>query len=107
MDSGWAAIGGSLVGGLCTFGGTLLVEYLKGKRARKLDKIRKSHLLKMLSLEQKSWRSLSMLSAAIGADEETTTALLLEIGARRSMTDSDSWSLLSRNPFPEFPNESP
>jgi hypothetical protein len=40
-------------------------------------------------------------SDAIGADEDITAALLLEIGARKSRkAESESWGLISRNPFP-------
>jgi hypothetical protein len=47
-------------------------------------------------------RSIENLSSAIGGDEETTAALLLEIGARKSMTKGkDNWALVSRVPFPD------
>ena len=42
------------------------------------------------------------LSSAIGASEQLTARLLIEIGARKGMSSkSDNWALVSRSPFPE------
>ena len=69
-----------------TLGSTALKHFLENRRSTGLDKIRKERLIKMLSGEKFKWRSMENLSSAIGGDEETTAALLLEIGARKSMT---------------------
>ena len=94
MDSGWAAIVGALVGGAASIAATWLTEHLRENRSRKLDTIRKDVLKRLLSGEKYTWRELSTLSDAIGADEETTARLLLEIGARRSLAKGrNSWGL--------------
>ena len=46
------------------------------------------------------WRSLRVLTNAIGADEETTKRLLLEIGARGSTDGKPLWCLISDHPIP-------
>ena len=94
MDSGWAAILGAIVGGTASIAATGLAEYLRVRRTNKLDTIRKSVLKRLLAGEKYKWRSLSTLADAIGADEETTARLLLEIGARRSLAKGrDSWGM--------------
>jgi len=40
-----------------------------------------------------NWRTFEGLQRAIHADQETTTRLLMEIGARRSEKEKDVWSL--------------
>jgi hypothetical protein len=106
LDSGTAAIFGACIGGTIglvgTLGSTALKHFLETRRSAGLDKIRKERLVKMLSGEKFTWRSIENLSSAIGGDEKTTTALLLEIGARKSMTKGkDNWALISRVPFPD------
>jgi hypothetical protein len=51
-------------------------------------------LKRLLSGTKYHWRSMGTLSDAIGADDETTARLLLEIGARRSLAKGrDSWGM--------------
>jgi hypothetical protein len=54
----------------------------------------------MLSIDDR-WRSIELLSAAIGAEEDRTKRLLLEIGARKSIGKKDTWGLVARHPFPK------
>jgi hypothetical protein len=100
MDEGTAAIVGAVAGGVLTLLGNWLSHYLQTHRTVSLDKIRRERLTQLLNAPKYKWRSMDMLASAIGADEETTAALLLEIGARASMAGSDSWGLISRNPYP-------
>ncbi len=103
MDSGTAALIGTVVGSATSIATTWLSEYLRTRRANRLDKIRKERLVQLLSSDKYTWRSLKTLCDAIGSDEETAVGLLLEIGARRSITGSESWALLSRAPPPDAP----
>src|ERR1700730_17324030 len=57
---------------------------------------RKSLLLRMLLDPRWPWRSLGILSHTIGADQETTKALLLEVGAQGSEDGNDLWALIAR-----------
>src|SRR4051794_3066479 len=101
MDSGWAALLGTVVGSATSIGTTWFSEYLRNKRSNKLAEIRKERLRKLLSDENYKWRSLERLCAAVGADEEMTAGLLLEIGARRSVGTKEVWTLIARTPFQE------
>ena len=101
MDSGIAALIGAAIGGATSIAATWLSEHLRNKRSNKLDQIRKDRLRRILSDEKRKWHSLEKLSAAIGADGETTAGLLLEIDARRNVGPKEVWGLISRNPYRE------
>ena len=102
MDSGTAALLGALIGALSSPVAAWATEYFKHPVTRKSDKLRRGRLKKILLLPAKKWRSIEYLSAAIGADEEKTKRLLIEIDARKSPTkDRDNWALVSRAPFPD------
>jgi hypothetical protein len=47
----------------------------------------------------RSWRTFSQCRKVIGADDETTKRLLIEVGARASEGEDNPWGLMSRNPF--------
>ena len=99
VNSIWSTAIGAIVGGAVSIGTTWLSEYLRERRTRKLDRIRQGVLKRLLSGEKYDWRSMEMLSDSIGADQETTARLLLEIGARRSLAKGrDSWGL---KPWPD------
>lgn len=101
MDSGWAALLGSFVGGLMSLAGTVLAHWLAGCDARKLDKVRQDTLKKRFAASNRQWVQIEKLMDCIGADRETTVRHLLIIGARRSMAANDSWGL---NDWPEPSN---
>jgi hypothetical protein len=106
MDNGnaviWGVIVGGLIGTFSTLAATVLKHHLETKRATSFAAVRKKRLMNLLFGPKFVWRSMSMLSSAIGADEETTASLLLEIEARRSLVDgSEDWALISRAPFPD------
>lgn len=61
-----------------------------------LERKRKCRLQRMLSDPKWDWRSLTWLSASIGADQETTKRLLMKMGARPRPTNSQYWGLESR-----------
>jgi hypothetical protein len=100
MDSGWAAIFGSIVGGIGTFGATWLNVHLNRSRADQADESAKGLLTEMLAAQEYKWRSIRSLSNVIGLSEELTRKLLLEIGARGSEKNPELWGLISRNPLP-------
>jgi hypothetical protein len=106
MDSGTSTMLGTLIGGtvglIGTLGSTALNHYLNTKKAVALNKMRKERLNHLLSGPKYTWRSMEDLCSAVGADEETTAMLLLEIGARQSMAKGrNNWALISRAPFPD------
>lgn len=97
-EGGWVVLG-TLVGAFGTLGATCLTDYLKNRREDRLNEARKKLLRAMLEDARFEWRKLTTLQHVIGADENTTKRLLLEIGARASEDGSSVWGLISRNPF--------
>ena len=91
MDSGWAALGGSLIGGLVSLGATFLAHWLTGADARKLARVRQDTLKKRLDASNRNWVPIEDLMNCIGADRDTTVQHLLMIRARRSLVGNDVW----------------
>ncbi|WP_445357631.1 hypothetical protein ACJJIC_18775 [Microbulbifer sp. ANSA002] len=93
---------GAIVGSLLTFLGNFILHQLKEGPQKKLENQRIDLLKKMLDddrFEQK-WRSLSVLSAVIGASEEETKRLLFISGARGSEETDGKWGLIKNHPLP-------
>ncbi len=92
---------GVLIGAAITAGGNFAIEWWKSKPSRSLDKARKAVLMKMLHDPRckEHWRKLSTLSRVIGADDATTTRLLIEVQARGSEKDDGFWGLLEYHPL--------
>ncbi len=99
MDAGTAGVLGALVGVLGSIGVAIVQHWLPNRRADNLAKKRRAQLLKLLSDPSYEWRNLTTLMAAIGADVQITTELLIEIDARASIPDGEKWALISRVPF--------
>lgn len=90
----WSTVVGAIIGALASITTTVVNDWLRNRRTSKLDRARKDVLLRLLSGPKYTWRSMAALSSAIGADEETTARLLLEIGARRSLDPTrNNWGL--------------
>ncbi|MFZ2267565.1 MAG: hypothetical protein WAV95_08310 [Azonexus sp.] len=98
-----AAIGflGVIVGSLFTVFGNAFMHWWKEKPARDLDAKRKELLKTMLTDARfkGGWRKLATLSRVIGADEATTTRLLIELKARGSENDDGLWGLIESHPI--------
>ena len=101
-----AGIIGIIVGALIPVLGNVLIHYLQNQQKDQLDKLRKELLVKMLDSDRfpNKWRKLETLSRVIGADDETTKRLLIEIGARGSESESNSWGLIKHHPLEEIEN---
>ena len=101
MDSGIAAILGALIGAISSPLVAWASEHFKHPVTRKSDKLPKTTGEDSL-IGDKKWRPIEYLSAAVGADEERTKRLLLEIDARQSLSKGrDNWALVARAPFPD------
>lgn len=61
-----------------------------------LDRARKRRLRNMLRRPEYLWRRIGTLSAAIGADEQTTRVLLVQISAYPQARNADMWGLEDR-----------
>jgi hypothetical protein len=93
MDSGVAVVIGAIVGALASLGGTLLAEWIKVARERKLDRVCEDTLRKRFEASDRQWVPLEKLMECIGADDKTTIRYLLMIGARRSLVGNNAWGL--------------
>ena len=109
MDSGWFVVLGSVVGGLGTFAATWLSAHLNRKRPDPSDEAAKKLLQSILDRKNWQWASIDTLANVIGADHARVRDLLLQIGARGSMRDGNTWGLISRNPIKdaEIPEDDP
>lgn len=94
-------VSGAVIGSIATVAVTWLRHYLAEKCQKKLDQPRRDLLLEMLKHKSHKWRSLDTLMHVIGADEETTIRLLLDVDARASEDGQRLWGLKSRNPLPD------
>lgn len=94
-------VAGAVIGSIATVSGQWLSHHLQQCAAKERDKPRRELLLKMLKSQKHQWRKLETLMHVVGADEETTKRLLLELGARASEDGKPLWGLIERNPLPE------
>ena len=85
---GFEEIAGAVYGSIMAVWAIFQGESLERKRKRRLQR--------MLTDPKWDWRSLTWLSASIGADHETTKRLLIKIGARPRPTNSQYWGLETR-----------
>lgn len=92
---------GAVIGSVATVAVQWLAHCLQEMASAKRDKPRKDLLRNMLRSPKYKWRNLDTLKHVVGADEETTKRLLLELGARASEDGLPLWGLVERNPLPE------
>ena len=92
---------GVVTGAVIVVAGGLLRDYLQNRPGRELDKGRKKLLLEMLRDGRfpGGWRKIATVSRVVGADEEVTKRLLIEVGARGSEKDDGMWGLIEKHPF--------
>jgi hypothetical protein len=93
-------VAGAVIGSVATIAGNIVLHCLKDRAAAKREKPRRDLLLQMLKHPEYKWRRLDTLMHVIGADEQTTKRLLLEVGARASEDGQPLWGLIERNPLP-------
>jgi hypothetical protein len=76
---------------------------LKERTKAKKEEPRRKLLIELLEdpKHTQHWCLLDMLMAVIGADEETTKRLLIEIGARGSQDINRNWGLIKYHPIGE------
>jgi hypothetical protein len=93
---------GGIVGSLLTLVGNIVLHKLNEKPQKELDEKRKTTLKTMLEDDRfpEKWRNINTLSAVIGASEEETKRLLVEIEARGSEKADGKWGLIKDHPFP-------
>jgi hypothetical protein len=77
-------LSGIIVGAVIQIAGNVIKHYLEQRVKDRTDEKRKQLLTTMLKDQRFPWCNLKTLRHVIGADEETTKRLLLEIGARGS-----------------------
>src|ERR1700690_506200 len=95
------AVFGVIIGAFLNAGLEFFRFHLQTCKQNKLDTARKKILTTMLNEKKWTWRNLEKLKQVIGADEDTTIRLLIELEARGSEDGQPLWGLISRNPFPD------
>ena len=95
-------IAGVAVGAIIQTLLNFLKEYWQQRPSIKIAKKRKELLKKMLNSDTDKWRNIQTLMRVIGANEQTTKHLLLEIGARGSERENDVWALVINKQFEEL-----
>jgi hypothetical protein len=92
---------GVVVGSALTLLSKVVEHCLKERTIAQKDRPRKKLLLEMLEDNRFThhWRKLDTLMHVIGANEETTKRLLLELGARGSEDQQELWGLIKHHPF--------
>jgi hypothetical protein len=92
---------GVVVGSALTLLSKVVEQCLKERSIAKNDRPRKKLLMEMLedSRFTNNWRKLDTLMHVIGANEETSKRLLLELGARGSEDQQELWGLIKHHPF--------
>jgi hypothetical protein len=93
-------VAGAVIGSVATVAVSIVTHCLKARAAAKREKPRRDLLLQMLRHPDYNWRKLDTLMHVIGADEQTTKSLLLQVGARASEDGQPLWGLIERNPLP-------
>ena len=98
---GVVGVAGVIAGALITVMGGVLLHWLQARPAKRLDERRKKLLGRMLRDDRfpEHWRKIATLSRVIGADEETTKRLLIELAARASEKDDGLWGLIEYHPL--------
>ena len=92
-------MGGAVIGSVATLAGNFLLHWLKNRGEENKEKPARKLLAEMLNHSGHTWRELDTLMHVIGANEETTKRLLLEVGARASEDGQNLWALKSRAPL--------
>lgn len=92
-------VGGAVIGSIATLAGNFLMHWLKTRDEKNKEKPARVLLTEMLNHNDYTWRKLDTPMHVIGANEETTKRLLLEVGARASEDGQNLWALKSRAPL--------
>ena len=101
----WAAIigaGAAIIGGIVTIVGQGILDYIRAAPKRKLDGARKAYLKEMLDNPGPTgWRKMQTMSRVIGASEDETARLLIELKARGNEKDNNVWAYIKDKPIPK------
>jgi len=98
---------GAVIGSIAAILGNILMHVLKERSKTRKDKGAKTLLVGMLEDASHDhpnrWRRLETLSQVIGADEQTTKRLLIQVGARGDQTHGSTlWGLKKYHPLSEI-----
>jgi len=94
---------GVIIGSVLTILGNIIIHCLRERASTRKDAPRKKLLVEMLEDDSPPhsdrWRKFDTLMHVIGANEDTTKRLLLEVGARASEDGQPKWGLLKYHPL--------
>lgn len=97
----WVGITGVVVGVVVQIGAHIVKKLFDERKQHTSEKRQKQLLVSMLERNKSKWRRFETLSRVIGANDETTRRLLIEIGARGNELDADVWALIENKPLPD------
>lgn len=111
----WSLVFSALVGGIIALAlkvvGEIILDVYRSRKARAVEVVQEEMLKTMLDPEVMrllpnsagsvgvEWRTFDTLKSVIGADDETTKRLLLQIGGRGSTKDGRLWALKEHQPL--------
>lgn len=79
--------------------GNFMNQWYKERSDKRREEPARELITEMLSHKEHKWRKLETIMHVIGASEEATKRLLLEVGARASEDGKSLWALKSRVPL--------
>lgn len=106
MANFYETILASLIGGGIVIVGQYVGHKIQTAAARRRDDKRKAVLRAMLANPgPQGWRSLTTMSNVIGATEDETARLLIEIDARADEKGGGVWAYIKDKPLPKADKE--
>lgn len=92
----------SIIGGAITLTAQYVMHLIQTGKTRKADDKRSAILASMLKNPgETGWRQLRTMAHVIGATEQETARLLIEMDCRASETGSGGWAYVKNKPLPE------
>ena len=91
----------SIIGGVITLAAQYIMHRIQTGKVREVDTKRSALLGRMLNNPGPlGWRNLTTMSHVLGASEQETARLLIEMDCRASETGSGGWAYIRDKPLP-------
>lgn len=95
-------LGGIIVGASLQIFAHIGKKLYDERKQTALEISQKKMLVSMLDKNKSKWRKFETLSRVIGANDQTTRRLLIEVGARGNELDADVWALIKNKPLDDL-----
>ncbi|MCE2748284.1 MAG: hypothetical protein LW715_05760 [Rhodobacter sp.] len=103
----WSSFFSAALGGAIAIASQIAIDWWKERPKRQLDEKRKATLKLLLDPQNMpaeahdGWRNIVTLQRVVGASEDDTKRLLVELGARGSTQKKDMWAMIANKPLPK------